>query len=182
VGLQGFISRGLSKVDFGGNFYVLTIILLESITKASFILKGGNMSKLIFLVVILGMIALCVGCQSGLSEEEVRSIVQEEEAGLKNIVYDLLDVVADLNTNNANLEGRVAILESQLTLLQVMRGQDTEECLGDMVSYIDDLDWYLNDVSSYLDDVHDYLMGYTIFLGIPPLLPPYWSFTSCPGY
>lgn len=35
--------------------------------------------KLVFLVVILGVIALSVGCQqSGLSEEEIRSIVREE--------------------------------------------------------------------------------------------------------
>jgi hypothetical protein len=140
------------------------------------------MKKLIFLVVILSMIALCVGCQSGLSEEEVRSIVQEEEAGLRNIVYDLLDVVADLNTNNANLEQRVGGLESQLALLQAVGDGNVEDCLGDIDDYIDDLFVYLNAVSAYLDDIHDYLMGYTIFLGSAPLFPPYWSFTSCPGY
>lgn len=39
------------------------------------------MRKLVFLVVILGVIALSVGCQqSALSEEEVRDIVEEEVA------------------------------------------------------------------------------------------------------
>jgi hypothetical protein len=158
------------------------MISLESITKSDSILKGGTMNKLILLVVILSMMALCVGCQSGLSEEEVRSIVQEEEVGLRNLVHEIVSVVADLNTSNANLEQRIGVLEGQLALLQAVGDRDMEECLGDIASYIDDLDWYLNDVSSYLDDIHDYLMGYTIFLGIPPLFPPYWSFASCSGY
>jgi len=38
------------------------------------------MRKLVFLVVILGVIVLCVGCQSGLSEGRVRDIVEEEVA------------------------------------------------------------------------------------------------------
>ena len=133
------------------------------------------MYKLVFLAVILGMIALCVGCQSGLSEGEVRSIVRQE-------MNPLVASLATLNTENANLEQRVGVLEGQLILLQAVGDRDMEECLGDIASYIDDLDWYLNDVSSYLDDIHDYLMGYTIFLSLPPILPPYWSYTSCSGY
>jgi hypothetical protein len=94
----------------------------------------------------------------------------------------LINTVLELEADNANLEQRVGGLEGQLALLQAVGDRDMEECVGDIASYIDDLDWYLNDVSSYLDDIHDYLMGYTIFLGIPPLLPPYWSFASCSGY
>jgi len=36
------------------------------------------MRKLVLLVVLLGVAGLSIGCQSGLSEEEVRSIVREE--------------------------------------------------------------------------------------------------------
>jgi hypothetical protein len=133
------------------------------------------MSKLIFLVVILGMMALCVGCQSGLSEAEIRGIARQEMA-------PVISEVLDLKTENANLEQRVEVLEGQLTLLQAMRAQDIEDCLGDIVSYIDDLYVYLNDVSAYFDNLYDYLRGFTSFLWMPPLLPPYWSFTSCPGY
>ncbi|MBA7685663.1 hypothetical protein ES703_94088 [subsurface metagenome] len=133
------------------------------------------MRKLLFLVVILGLIALCVGCQSGLSEAEIRSIVRQE-------MNPLVAVVATLNTENTNLEQRVGVLEGQLTLLQVSGDGNMEECLGDIDNYIDDLFVYLNAVSDYLDDIHDYLMGYKFFLGSSPLFPPYWSFTSCSGY
>jgi hypothetical protein len=180
--LQGFICEGLAKVDVGGSLYVLTMVSRESITKANCVVKGGNMRKLIFLVAILGVIALCVGCQSGLSEEEVRSIVQEEEVGLRNLVHEIVSVVSDLKTNNADLEQRVGALEGQLALLQAVGDRDMEDCLGDIDDYIDDLFVYLNDVSAYLDDIHDYLMGYKSFLGSAPLFPPYWSFTSCSGY
>ena len=69
------------------------------------------MRKLVFLVAILGLVAFSVGCQSGLSEEEIRSIVREEVTAQLSSLDKL--TVSELNIRNGY--GKTAVVITATT-------------------------------------------------------------------
>ncbi|MDP2919667.1 MAG: hypothetical protein Q8O43_05590 [Dehalococcoidia bacterium] len=68
-----------------------------------------NNVRLVFLAVILGVVSLFVGCQSGLSDEKVKKIVEEEVARQLTIGHELKTSKLSIENEDGEI---VAVLSS----------------------------------------------------------------------
>jgi len=89
--------------------YIISIIYKE--------VEMNSMRKLVFLLVILGVVALSVGCQqSGLSEQEDKDIVEEEVARQLADMDDLTVSRLWIANSRGDIVGMLGVIDGEVAL------------------------------------------------------------------